>query len=100
MALRSGAVRQTSIEGLVKKPKKMYNKCIVWQTPKRAVLCAFNSARSSIDFSRAAATDQIQKTLQYGCDLVGTLSPVWFHDQRRGVAVDAGHLAVQSHGGF
>lgn len=92
LALRTGAVEQTSIEDLQSATDATYNKTIIWQFPERPVVCAFRAFGCMLDLEQPATNIQLLKSLRQGCDLIGMLQSVVTHDLRRGAAAELAHM--------
>ncbi|KAJ9649659.1 hypothetical protein H2199_000437 [Coniosporium tulheliwenetii] len=92
MALRTGAVAETSWDALYTAMRGRSPKAIEWAHPERPLFNAYLSGGVGIDFSRPALAKQQTATLQLAGELTGLLSTPWTHDLRRGAAADIAHL--------
>lgn len=92
MALRTGAVAETSWDALYVAMRGRSPKAIEWAHPERPLFNAYLKGAVGLDFSRPAIAKQQAATLQLAGELIDLLSTPWTHDLRRGAAADIAHL--------
>lgn len=88
VALRTGAVTETTYGELISNIRARQSKVLVWAYPERPVLPAFGPCAAFVDVGAPAPGAQILSSLKLAGDLVGMLSAPWTHDIRRGSARD------------
>ena len=99
LALRTGAVAQTSYHDLCRDIKRTENKLFIWATPERPVLLAFGVAGCQLDMTKPASSRQIEEILRRGAESIGMLATPVPHDLRRGAVRDIAYLPKPPRGG-
>ena len=92
MALRSGNVGATTIDGLLQAAANRRDKKVVWTQPTRSVLCAFSKNGISVLFDKPAGNHQLTNIMTEAAPKGGVLAKLHSHDLRRGLARDAANI--------
>jgi hypothetical protein len=92
LALRIGAVEDTSIKALLKRARARKDRTVVWVKPKTPVFCAFDVHIHQLIESKPAPGIQLTRNVKQAAELACIVEDVVAHDIRRGGFRDLANL--------
>lgn len=98
LAMRIGAVRDTTYNKVLDAARARRDKKVVWTRPELPVLSAIDTHTCQLVLGKPAGVHQINNNVQLAAELAGIANHVVAHDLRRGSARDTANLTASING--